>query len=170
MSDWWNQPTPSAIPEPGREDAGSDPGAGATCSWCSAVARPGANHCPNCGAVMAQRESLGGLVVPGVTEVDPRLSQPSLAGSLLGAQARMTALGAVGRAAGPSAELATAALYLAKGSIEGMFGPETDLDQVGRPSQAALEMARRLGSSHAAATDPAGDDLPTDATPPDERA
>lgn len=161
MSDWWNQPTRSANPEPNREGAGSDPGAGGvTCPWCSAVGEAGANHCSNCGAVMAQRESLGGLVIPGVTDVDPGMRQPSLTGSLLGTQARMNALGAVGSSAGRSAELAAAALYLAKGSIAGMLAPDADPDRVGRPSQAALAMARRLGPSGPNSTDTAGDDRP----------
>ena len=163
MSDWWNQPMWSGNPEPNREGAGSDPGAGGvTCPWCSAVGEASANHCSNCGAVMAQRESLGGLVIPGVTDVDPAMRQPSLTGSFLGTQARMNALGAVGSSAGRSAELAAAALYLAKGSIAGMLAPETNPEQVGRPSQAALAMARRLGPS-GPATDTAGDDPPAGA-------
>ena len=55
---------------------------------------------------MAQRESLGGMVIPGVTDVDPGLRQPSMAGAALGTQARMNMLSAVGHAAGPSAQSA----------------------------------------------------------------
>jgi hypothetical protein len=51
---------------------------------------------------MAQRESLGGLVIPGLTDVDPGMRQPSLVGSVLASQARMGVLGAVGQAAAAS--------------------------------------------------------------------
>lgn len=51
---------------------------------------------------MAQRESLGGLVIPGLTDVDPGMRQPSLVGSVLASQARMSVLGAVGQTAAAS--------------------------------------------------------------------
>ena len=97
MDEWWNRPMRRATPGPGPE--GSEPAAGgrgaARCPWCSAVADPGASYCPSCGAVMAQRESLGGLVIPGLTDVDPGMRQPSLVGSVLASQARMNLFGAV---------------------------------------------------------------------------
>ncbi len=104
MDDWWNRPMRRATPGPGPE--GPEPAAGgrgaARCPWCSAAADPGAGCCPSCGAVMAQRESLGGLVIPGLTDVDPGMRQPSLVGSVLASQARMGVLGAVGQAAAAS--------------------------------------------------------------------
>ncbi len=51
-----------------------EPEAGRTCAWCSAAATPEATHCPACGAALAQRESLGGVVIPGVTDVHPALA------------------------------------------------------------------------------------------------
>src|SRR5712672_3842433 len=46
---------------------------GRTCAWCSAAAPMEASTCPSCGAAMAQRESIGDLVLPGITNVDPSL-------------------------------------------------------------------------------------------------
>jgi len=45
-----------------------------TCAWCSAPAAVEATHCRACGAALAQRESLGGVVIPGVTDVHPALA------------------------------------------------------------------------------------------------
>jgi hypothetical protein len=45
-----------------------------TCAWCSANAAPEATHCSACGAALAQRESLGGVMIPGVTDVHPALA------------------------------------------------------------------------------------------------
>jgi hypothetical protein len=45
-----------------------------TCPWCSAPATAADDHCRSCGAALAQRESIGGLVIPGVTTVDPALA------------------------------------------------------------------------------------------------
>ena len=44
-----------------------------TCPWCSASAPADATHCPACGAALAQHEDLGGVVIPGVTGLDPAL-------------------------------------------------------------------------------------------------
>ena len=86
------------------------------------------------------------MVIPGVTDVDPGLRQPSMAGAALGTQARMNMLSAVGHAAGPSAQIVSAAAMLAKDSIGGMFKPGTNPEDIGRPSQAALDIEARLGA------------------------
>ncbi len=44
-----------------------------TCPWCSAAAPEPARQCPACGAALAQRESIGGLAIPGLTTIDPAL-------------------------------------------------------------------------------------------------
>lgn len=172
MGDWWNQPMRRVTPGP--EPAGSDPEAtgriGARCPWCSAPANPGDGCCPNCGATMAQRESLGGMVIPGVTDVDPGLRQPSMAGAALGTQARMNMLSAVGHAAGPSAQIVSAAAMLAKDSIGGMFKPGTNPEDIGRPSQAALDMAGRLDASGRERIAAASDESSVDAASPVEPA
>jgi RNA polymerase subunit RPABC4/transcription elongation factor Spt4 len=145
MSDWWNQPMDLRSPEPGEDVSGAQGAGPATCPWCSAVVPADRACCPGCGAVIAQRESLGGLVIPGVTDVDAGLSEPSLVGSALGTQARMNALGAVGQAGGTTAQLIGAAALLAKDSLGAMLREPVRPEDVGRPSQAALDMASRLG-------------------------
>ncbi|HET9851556.1 MAG TPA: hypothetical protein VFP56_03500 [Candidatus Limnocylindrales bacterium] len=45
----------------------------AACPWCATPAPDGATRCASCGAALAQRESIGDLVVPGLTAVDPAL-------------------------------------------------------------------------------------------------
>ena len=51
----------------------SNEAGGQRCAWCDAFAPPDATKCPACGAALAQRESIGDLVIPGVTNVDPVL-------------------------------------------------------------------------------------------------
>ena len=48
-------------------------GPGRVCPWCSAPVPPDATRCPACGDALAQRESIDGLAIPGVTIVDPAL-------------------------------------------------------------------------------------------------
>ncbi len=172
VDDWWNRPMRRATPEPASD--GSAPAGGgrdaARCPWCSAPADPGAGCCPSCGATMAQRESLGSLVIPGVTDVDPGMRQPSLVGSVLATQARMNVLSAVGQAAGPSGQIVAAVTILAGDSVGGMFRPDPDPDAVGRPSQAALDMATRLDATGRAPTAAAGNESPTTNPYPDEPA
>src|SRR5688572_27989355 len=113
------------------------------CAWCSAPAANDAITCTSCGATLAQRESIGDLVVPGVTTVDPalallaaqplRLRGPSptqgLAGGAIGAA---VAGGPVGLAALGGLAAVAATEYLATG---GGSDPEADLEAVGRPSE-----------------------------------
>jgi hypothetical protein len=61
---WVDSPTPSG---------GASFGAPAACPWCGTPATPDAHNCSSCGAALAQRESIGDLVVPGLTAVDPAL-------------------------------------------------------------------------------------------------
>ncbi len=152
MSDWWNQPMDRAAPHAeGGESAPTR--SDRVCPWCSAVVSMDSPSCPSCGAVIAQRESLGGVVIPGVTDVDAGLAEPSLTHSLVGAQARMTTLNAVGRLPGGTAlQVAAAAGMLARDSFGGVLGGPPDPASVGQPSEAALEMARRLDTEPAPAT------------------
>ena len=46
---------------------------GHRCAWCGTDADSDAMTCPSCGAALAQREDIGGVVIPGVTDVDPAL-------------------------------------------------------------------------------------------------
>ncbi len=124
------------------------------CPWCDASAAPEATHCPSCGAALAQRTSIGGLTIPGVTTVDPALqayaAQPpripgnspsqSMAGSAIVAAAALpgpVALAAIGGVVG------VAALeYM--GARRGEGAPPIELESVGRPSEIAREVAERL--------------------------
>lgn len=139
MSDWWNQPT-----RPIGEPQASTAEPLTSCSWCAEPAPPGASNCPNCGAVMAQHEDLGGLVIPGVTAVDPAMQARSYTSLVVGSQARMSTLSMIGSAPGGTViQVAAAAAMLASDRARG-FGGSANPDDIGKPSQAALEMAERL--------------------------
>jgi hypothetical protein len=146
--------TESSEPEPGRD-----------CPWCSARGEADATHCPACGAALAQRESIGGLVIPGVTSVDPALlayaAQPlhipgaspsqGVAGAALGAAALG---GPVGLAAIGGLAALAATGYL--GAAPGGGRRPGDLEALGQPSDAALQAVERLeqaGESPAAPPD-----------------
>src|SRR4051812_16360232 len=132
--------------EPGHGDAATD----ITCPWCGTAARPGSTSCVGCGAALGQREDLGGLVIPGVTSVDPALqaydAQPlriprssptqGLAGGTIAAAAMG---GPVGLAALGGLAAVAAVEYLG-----GRSGSDTG--PVGKPSEAALQMVERLNA------------------------
>jgi RNA polymerase subunit RPABC4/transcription elongation factor Spt4 len=141
----------------------TEPASGRACPWCSALASPEATQCPACGAALAQRESIGDLVIPGVTNVDPALqsyaaqplripgSSPShgiAGGAVVAAAAAGGPLGLV--ALGGLAAVA-ASEYLGAG--RGMSGAAVDVEDVGRPSEAVLQALTRL--DHEAALTPA---------------
>jgi hypothetical protein len=120
---------------------------------------------------MAQREDLGGVMVPGVTGVDPAMAQAGLSPTLLRGQSGMETTGAVGSVAGSSAGMFVAAAMLDKDhfAAEPQHVRPGDL---GTPSQAALDMARRLneGSSadEAATESSAGGAWPEDTAWPSD--
>ncbi|MGD0122743.1 MAG: hypothetical protein ABSC46_09315 [Candidatus Limnocylindrales bacterium] len=147
MSDWWNQADPSVV-EP--EAAAATP---ATCPWCDAPATPAATYCASCGAVMAQREELGGLVIPGVTEVDPAV-QSSPVTSVVAGQSGLSSVNLVGAVGGTSAQMVVTGVLLARDHLAS-GRPEVRVEDLGTPSQAALDMARRLREADAAEA-PAG--------------
>jgi hypothetical protein len=148
VSDWWDRPwrqSATEEPRPTHSPAAPETGGRSVCPWCSAVAEPDAGHCPSCGAVMAQRESLGGLVVPGVTDVDPALARPSATGSFASAQARV---GLHAAAVDPRGAVVIGAVMAAR-AVGDMFKPEIDPKAVGQVSRAALEMVERLDGEEA---------------------
>jgi len=149
MSDWWNQPTRRTD-----EGAPSSTSPASACPWCAAQSVEGEANCRSCGAVIAQREDLGGLIIPGVTGLDPAMQVNSYSSALLGQQRRMSTLSAMGGGVGgTAAQVAYAAAILAK---DGLRGTESvNPEEVGKPSQAALDMVRRLNEPEAtAASDP----------------
>jgi hypothetical protein len=141
--------------------------AGRSCEWCGAVtADPAATTCSGCGAALAVREDLGGLVIPGVTSVDPglaaydaqplRLTRPSPSQGLAGgAVVAAAAGGPVGLAALGGLAAVAAVEYLGAGS--GRAGQRTSLDAIGVPSEAARRMVERLnGEADGSVAGPAG--------------
>jgi hypothetical protein len=126
-----------------------------TCQWCGAVAAADATQCSGCGAALATRESLGGLVVPGVTAVDPaleaydaqpwRIPRASPSQGLAGGTIAAAAMGGpVGLAALGGLAAVAAVEYLGAGQGH---GEAPALKAVGRPSEAAVEMARQLDAA-----------------------
>jgi hypothetical protein len=124
-----------------------------TCAWCSASAAAAATHCPACGAALAQRESLGGVVIPGVTDVHPalaafdaqpiRLRGPSpTQGLASGAMIAAVAGGPAGLVALGGIVAVAAVEYLGNGNPDGS-GP-LDLESVGELSGTAQMVLARI--------------------------
>ena len=124
-----------------------------SCAWCSAMAPMDATTCPSCGAAMAQRETIGDLRIPGVTDVradlldsDGRpihLSGPSPSqGMASGVMVAAMAGGPVGLAALGGLAAVGAAEYATASRRRGDGAP--GYDDIGRPSDIAREVAERL--------------------------
>jgi hypothetical protein len=132
------------------------------CPWCATPAAEGATRCTTCGAALAQRESIGDLVIPGLTAVDPALkdldgrpihlrgpspSQGAASGIIVAAAAGgpigLAILGGVGAIA--------ATEFLGAGGEKGK-GHE----HLGETSEAVIQAVERLdrGESLPTATDP----------------
>jgi hypothetical protein len=126
---------------------------GRRCPWCSAPAGDEDIRCPACGAALAQREDVGGLLIPGVTTVDPaladiadrpihlRASSPSqgvapmlAAGALVG--------GPIGLAALAGAGGIVAAEWM--GAKGGAHADAPAYEDVGRTSEVARDVVERL--------------------------
>ena len=132
-----------------------EPGVGRSCPWCSAAAPDSATTCPACGAALAQRESISGLVIPGVTTVDPALQSidgkpmriPGASptqGMASGVVVAAAVGGPVGLAVLGGLAAMGAAEYMAAG--RGGSGRSGDLADVGRPSHLVLRTIERLES------------------------
>ena len=134
------------------------------CPWCAAPAKPDDTVCSACGAALAQRESIGDVLIPGLTGLDPALEDfdkrpihlrgpsPSqgvapalIIGAVAGGPIGLMAIGGVAAVAG--------AEFLA--SRHG--GPGSpNLEDVGKPSEVllqALAREREAAANPAAATD-----------------
>lgn len=123
-----------------------------TCPWCAAPAAPDAVTCSECGAALAQRESIGDLRIPGLTSVDPALEDfdkrplhlrgpsPSqgvapalIIGAVAGGPIGLVAIGGVAAVAG--AELL--------GTKVGGGRTAPSLDDIGKPSEIVLQALER---------------------------
>jgi len=126
---------------------------GRSCPWCSASAADEATRCPDCGAALAQREDIGGLVIPGVTAIDPALQaidgqpihlrgpSPSQ-GMANGVMVAAVMGGPVGLAIVGGIAASAAVEYMSAG--RGGAGRSQNLEDVGRPSPSTLLALERL--------------------------
>ena len=150
-----------AAPEP----AAPEPAAAETCAWCATPAAPGATKCAECGAALAQRDSIGDLRIPGLTSVDPALEDfdkrplhlrgpsPSqgvapalIIGAVAGGPIGLVAIGGVAAVAG--AELLGA-------RVAGGHGRPA-LEDVGKPSEVLLQALEQADRASAAESGPLG--------------
>lgn len=137
------------------------------CAWCAAPAADDATTCGSCGAALAQRESLGDVRIPGLTAVDPALtdyaSRPMHLRGPSSSQGVAPALIVGAAAGGPiGAVLIGGVVAVAAAEYLGAKQPGTGataLDEVGKPSELA-----RQALAHAEAKAPSGE-IPNDATP-----
>jgi len=143
------------------------------CPWCSALVTATDTNCHACGAALAQREDLGGVVIPGVTGVDPGLlaydAQPTHLRGPSPTQGLATGIIPAAAMGGPAGfaiiggvVAVAAAEYL---SARGPGGAETDpktVGELGGVAQLALERLRREEDGTAAS--PAESNAPAPAT------
>jgi hypothetical protein len=123
-----------------------------SCAWCATPAAPDATTCSSCGAALAQRESIGDLVIPGLTAVDPALQD--LADRPLhltgpspshGVASGAIAAAAVGGPAGLAIMGGVAAVAAAEYIGAGRTGPDgVPLDKVGEASEAVRQALEKL--------------------------
>ena len=147
---------------------------GRTCAWCSAAAPMEATQCPSCGAAMAQRDTIGDLVIPGVTNVRADLldadgrplhipgasnAQGMASGAIVGAMVG----GPVGLAAIGGMAVVGAAEYLAASRRANGSAPA--FEDVGRPNEIAAKVAEEL-DRHGEAPSDTEAETPPDPTDP----
>jgi hypothetical protein len=152
-------------------------GAGGTrCAWCGTEAAPGAATCPSCGAALAQREDIGGVVIPGVTGVDPalqgladrpvRIPGASPSQGMAGGMAVAAAMGGpVALAAIGGFAAVAAAEYIGARRPDGADG--LDAAHVGELSEVARQALARLerGDVPAGAASPPDDPMTAQQAP-----
>jgi hypothetical protein len=124
------------------------------CQWCGEPATGGDTNCRACGAALPLVGPVDDLRIPGVTDVDPELKLSAklprrvVAGSptqgmAAGAIGAAAAMGGIGSVAALGALAAVAANEYKGAAQTRQAGAGTSLE-VGQPSEAALEMARKL--------------------------
>jgi hypothetical protein len=152
---------------------------GRSCPWCSTPATEEATTCASCGAALAQRESIGDLVIPGLTNVDPalqaidgrpmRIPGPSPSQGLASGAVVAAAMGGPAGLAIMGGLAAVAAAEYA-GARRDSHGNLIDLDDVGKPSALVLQALDRLdregGGEDAASPPPAAENDPWRDEPP----
>jgi hypothetical protein len=119
-----------------------------------------ATRCSACGAALAQRESISGVLIPGLTGLDPALedydkrplhiSGPSPSqGMAPGLIVAAAAGGPIGLMAVGGVAAVVAAEYM--GASRG--GPGASLESVGKPSEVVLQALERLEDGEGAGAD-----------------
>lgn len=116
------------------------------CPWCSREVGADALTCPSCGAAVAQRESIGGLVLPGITSVDQAYDGSV---SVLTRTALVTADPArprMGVRGGQGGLLAATGAVVAGGYLKRALGEATpgDPKRLSRSSEPALRSSEAL--------------------------
>jgi hypothetical protein len=126
-----------------------DPAPSHRCPWCSALTPLGATHCPSCGASLAERESLDGMPIPGVTEIDPEvLRRHELTHKVMsGPAAKIAALS-------PTVSFGLAVASTLSGEMDRRSRPKVTPAPIGVPSAEALQAAARLDREGAGAAEP----------------
>jgi hypothetical protein len=141
---------PVADATPAAEAATTAAAASHACPWCATPATDGVTRCATCGAALAQRESIGDLVIPGLTAVDPALKDldgrpihlrgPSASqGAASGIIVAAAAGGPIGLAILGGVGAIAATEYLAAGGDKG-----TGHGHLGETSEAVLQAVERL--------------------------
>ncbi|HET7181209.1 MAG TPA: hypothetical protein VFI15_03155, partial [Candidatus Limnocylindrales bacterium] len=133
-----------------------------TCPWCAAPAHDDATTCTSCGAALAQRESLGDVRIPGLTAVDPALtdyaSRPMHLHGPSASQGAAPALIVGAAAGGPiGAVLIGGVVAVAAAEYLGAKQPGISgaaLENVGRPSELALKALEHVDATTNAGATP----------------
>ena len=129
------------------------------CPWCAAPVAEGASTCGACGAAVAQRESIGGIKIAGLTAVDPALEdfdkRPLHLRGPSPSQGLAPALMIGAAAGGPIGLLAIGGVAAVAGveflgsTRDGVDGPA--LEAVGKPSEVLLQALEHDGDEEAGA-------------------
>lgn len=132
-----------------------------TCAWCATPAHDDATTCSSCGAALAQRESLGGVRIPGLTAVDPALedyaNRPMHLRGPSASQGVAPALIVGAAAGGPiGAVLIGGVVAVAAAEYLGAKQPGTGgaAGDVGKPSELALQAVEHADAKSAGAESP----------------
>ena len=133
---------------------------GRHCPWCAAPADDAATRCSACGAALAQRESISGVLIPGLTGLDPALEdydkRPLHISGPSPSQGMAPALIVAAAAGGPIGLMAVggvAAVVAAEYMGASRGGPDgAGLELVGKPSEVALQALEHLEDGDAAGT------------------
>lgn len=141
---------------------------GRQCPWCAAPAADEATRCSACGAALAQRDSIAGVLIPGLTGLDPALEdydkRPLHISGPSPSQGMAPALMVAAAAGGPVGMMAVggvAAVMAAEYMGASRGGPgSVGLESVGKPSQVVLQALEHLKDAEAAGAEAGADAAP----------